>query len=95
MILDAIFTAVSAVLSVVFAALPTFSLSSTLAPVVSAGTTVGRYMAIGNGFMPLDSIATILHDTYLVLLPALVLYKVLNWVWRHIPELWGFGPGAG
>lgn len=95
MIIDAIFAGISAVLSLVFAALPSFSLASTFAPVAGIGSTVGRYMAIGNGFMPLDTLATILHDTYLVLLPALLIYKVANWIWRHIPELWGFGPGAG
>ena len=95
MIIDAVFTAVSAVLSLIFAALPEFSLASFLAPAEAIGNTIGNYMAIGNGFLPLDTVVTILYDTYLVLLPALVIYKAANWVWRHIPELWGFGPGAG
>lgn len=95
MIIDAIFSGISAVLSAVFSALPTFSLASALTPVSTYGTQLGRYLAIGNGFMPLDTIAAMLHDTYLVLLPAIVVYKALNWIWRHIPEVWGFGPGSG
>lgn len=95
MIIDAIFSGISAVLSAVFSALPSISLASALTPVSSYGVTLGRYLSIGNGFMPLDTIATMLHDTYVVLLPAIVLYKAANWIWRHIPDLWGFGPGSG
>ncbi len=95
MILDAIFTVVGAVLNAVFSALPSFSLSQTLAPISSAGSSIGRSMAIVNAMLPVDTLVTVADDTYAVLLPALVVYKIANWVWRHIPDLWGFGPGAG
>ena len=95
MILDAIFTVVGAVLNAVFSALPSFSLAPSLTPVTAAGQSMGHYMAIVNAMLPLNTLVTVAHDTYSVLLPALVVYKIANWVWRHIPDLWGFGPGSG
>jgi hypothetical protein len=95
MVVDALFGVVNAVLTAVFAALPTIDVQSFLSPVLSVGTTAGRYVGIVNGILPASEIVTMLHGVYVVLLPALVVYKIANWVWRHIPDLWGFGPGAG
>lgn len=95
MIVDLLFNVVDVILGAVFALLPSFSLSTVLDPVTSVGVTVGRYLAIINGILPAEEIGVLMHDVYVILLPAMLVYKVANWVWRHIPELWGFGPGAG
>lgn len=100
MIIDSIFTVLQAILSPLFSALPTFSLTGTLG-LPATGTTsslgwqAGSYVGGFDAIMPFHEVAGFIQAAFLAILGFYVTYKVANWVWRHIPDLWGFGPGAG
>lgn len=61
------------------------------------GTThwLGNSLGGWDGLLPVVSIFQVLATTIAVILPALMLYKVANWIWKHIPDIAGFGPGSG
>ncbi len=95
MIVDALFTVISAILSPIFSALPTWSLLGALGIDTSKFATVGNYMALVNGIFPVAETLTMVVITYSTLLGVFVTYKLANWVYRHLPDILGFGPGGG
>lgn len=103
MIIDVLWIAVSAILTPLFNALPTFSLISTIGlpstgvagGSTSIGTEIGNYLASMNALMPIHEIIDMVRLCMAAILAFFVTYKVANWIWRHIPDLWGFGPGSG
>lgn len=100
MIVDAIIGVFSTVLSAVFSVLPTFGIVSSLGlpstgDTSSPGYIAGGYVGGFDGFIPVVSIVELLYTAFAAMLAFYAIYKIANWVWRHIPELWGFGPGSG
>lgn len=84
------------ILSPIFSVLPVGGLSF-LNPEGYLGTThwIGHALGGWDGLLPVISIFQVLASTIAVILPALMLYKVANWIWKHIPDIAGFGPGSG
>jgi uncharacterized membrane protein len=92
---DAIVSLVRALLAPVFSVLPTFSLASYFPTTQNLVDEAAQMAALGNGFAPIYEMAYISSVVLNLVLPATVGYLVANWVYRHIPEVAGFGPGAG
>lgn len=84
------------ILTPVFGLLPAGTL-----PWLNAGdytgttTFVGQKLGGWDGLFPIVSMFEVLARTVAILLPAIMLYKLVNWIWKHIPTIGGFGPGAG
>lgn len=103
MIVDILFIAVKAVMTPIFSVLPTFSLVSTLGIPggsfsgggVSIGSEVGNFFASFDGILPLHEMVAMIRACMIAMFAFFAIYKFGNWVWRHIPDLWGFGPGSG
>ncbi|MHB8463451.1 MAG: hypothetical protein ACYDH6_16075 [Acidimicrobiales bacterium] len=95
MIVDTILAPILVVLTALFSALPTFSLLGTLGVSMSAIGTLGQSMSLVNPVFPVSETLTWCVIAYGLLLPLFVTYKVANWVYRHLPEILGFGPGGG
>jgi hypothetical protein len=93
MIVDFIWSGVYTILNAVFSALPTVSVTFT--SVYSQIYDVAKMLSPWDVFFPLSEIASILVIIVGTMLPAFLVYKTANWIWRHIPDLGGFGPGAG
>lgn len=75
--------------------LPTITMPFDAAEPTGVAQSIGQKMAMANWIVPLYEGLQLLTFVVRFLLPAVLLYTIGNWVWRHIPELWGFGPGAG
>ncbi len=96
MIVGAIMSLVKAMLGLVFDLLPTSSIPGLDAGAYSATMyEAGSSAAAWNSYVPVVFVMTTTASVFAVLLPAVVIYKVANWTWRHIPSIAGFGPGAG
>lgn len=95
MITDLIWQPIYAILNAVFAALPTASLASTFGTVYAKAYDLGEGLGGWNTVLPASEVAWAIFAIVGVFFPAVVTYKLANWVWRHIPDLGGFGPGAG
>jgi hypothetical protein len=79
----------------VFDLLPTASLASVLSDVSAVCHTVGVQLSPWNSFLPLAELLGIVALLTGTWLPALAIYVTGNWLWRHIPDIAGFGPGSG
>jgi hypothetical protein len=56
---------------------------------------MGAKAAALDSFLPVVEVFTIGFWVVGVILPVAAGYTIANWIWRHIPEVWGFGTGAG
>lgn len=100
MIVDTIIGFFTTVLSAVFSVLPTFSIVDALSLPTTGGDTspgfvAGGYVGGFDGMIPLVTIVNLVYTAFSLMLVFYAAYKIANWIWRHIPELWGFGPGSG
>lgn len=86
---------VVALLRPVFALLPTVDLSSISGSVVSGATTAGQWAGKMNGVFPVTETLNVAAFLATVLEAGIIAYLVANWIYRHIPQLGGFGPGSG
>jgi hypothetical protein len=94
-IVQAVMDLVVTIFSAAFGVLPTASLSGLFVSVDATMTSVGGYLASWNVYLPLAEVLTILSLLLGTWLPAVLVYKLANWAWRHFPDIAGFGPGAG
>ncbi len=96
MIVGAIIDLVKAMLGLVFDLLPTSSIPGLDASSYSATMyDAGASAAAWNSYVPVVFVMSTTATVFAVLLPAVVIYKVANWTWKHIPSVAGFGPGGG
>lgn len=98
MITQTILGLVKSILTPIFSVLPTGSpIKSTLDgwQVGSALSSAGAKAAPFNAIFPLVELAVLMKIVLGIILPVLVGYIIINWVWRHIPDIAGFGPGSG
>ncbi len=96
MIIGAIIDLITGVLGFVFDLLPQSSLGIlSLGSYSATLTNVGYRMGSFNTFVPVVFILSTLTTVMSVVLPAVIVYKVANWTWKHIPNIAGFGPGGG
>jgi hypothetical protein len=95
MITQFLLDGVTGLLSAIFALLPSASLSALFVTVDSTATSIGQAVAPWNTYLPLSEVVGMIALLLATWLPALLGYKVANWVWRHFPQIGGFGPGAG
>lgn len=75
--------------------LPTITLPFNPTEPTTVAQSVGNKLALANWIIPLYETLDLLTTLIKFVLPAVIIYTIANWIWRHIPELWGFGPGAG
>ena len=94
MILDAIIGLVHVVLAPIFSLLPTGSLASWF-PTSSIVDAIASRSYIANVFLPLRETVDLYATFAEFVIPAVLAYKLANWIYRHIPQLGGFGPGSG
>lgn len=96
MIIDLLVSAVMAVVGPLFDALPVNSIGI-LDPDQYTGIAdqLGRWIAKWDGIIPVVFMVESAALAIAITLPATLVYKVLNWVWKHIPNIAGFGPGSG
>lgn len=95
MITDLLWNVVYSILSAVFSALPTASLANVFGTVYTAAYNLGDGLGGWNTVLPAKEIAWAIYAIVAIFFPAVVTYKLANWIWRHIPDIGGFGPGAG
>lgn len=100
MILDAIISLVHGLLGAAFSLLPTSSLpffdgflSAPGDPGI--GNAIGDWLGQWEYFVPILFLLSTLATVLSILLPGVLTYKLANWVYKHIPQLGGFGPGSG
>lgn len=77
------------------AVLPTYELPFADSASSSVGNAIGSKLALINWIFPVLEVLQMVVWMLTYLLPAVIAYVVGNWVWRHVPQLWGFGPGSG
>ena len=94
MIVGAIISLVVSLVGAAFSLLPTSTLG--VLPDVTAGMG-SAFASVGNwdGFFPIIDMLQVVATVMSVLLPGILLYKLLNWLYKHIPQIGGFGPGSG
>lgn len=95
MLFDAIVSALGNFLHSVFSSLPTSSLAGVMGDVSGFAHDAGAKLAPWNHWLPLRELAAIGVLLITIWVPAMILYVVANWIWRHIPDVLGTGPGAG
>jgi hypothetical protein len=95
MITDAILLPFTTIFNAVFSVLPTWSLLGALGVSTSALGTLGESMGLVEPFFPVSESLTMVIVAYSVLLGIFAMYKLANWVYRHLPEILGCGPGGG
>lgn len=102
MIVDTIAGFFTTVLGAIFNSLPSFTLTGGLGlPTAGShssdapGEIIGSWIGGFDNIFPLHETVGYVYAAMLALLAAYAIYKIANWVWRHIPDLGGFGPGAG
>jgi hypothetical protein len=81
-----------------FALLPSWSMPSWLTSGTAfpsgVATSVGGYLRVVAPFLPVDLTLTVIASV-LELWLALIGFLVFEWVWKHVPEIAGFGTGNG
>lgn len=84
------------ILAPIFSILPVGTLAF-LNPADYFSTThwLGHNLGGWDGLLPVVNIFQVFAGTMAVILPALLIYKIANWIWKHIPDIAGFGPGSG
>lgn len=92
-IVSGIVSAVAGALGSLFNLLPSGSLSQWFSAPISSVLS-GRAVGL-DGIFPLHELADLVATAYSLLVPALIVYHSANWVYRHIPQVLGTGPGAG
>lgn len=65
-------------------------------PPLSSGVAdeIGGLFSAVKSFLPVDLLLSILA-TACEILPAVGLYVLATWVWKHLPTIAGFGLGSG
>ena len=92
MIPDAIFGILDFILGGMFDLLPTFTINfDTMGFAYDFGT---KFAAVET-FLPVLVTLAILYAIVQYWLPAVIVYKFANWIYKHIPQIGGFGPGSG
>lgn len=95
MIFTWLLSVVGTVLGFIFGLLPTISLPFFSSPDVTTAQQLGGNGVWLNGFLPVTEALGLMAFFVKIILPAMAIYTGANWAWRHFPDLWGFGPGAG
>jgi hypothetical protein len=91
-------SSVASVLGFLLDLLPSWTPPSWLAAGVvlpsGVATTIGGLLHAVAGFLPIDTILTVLQDIF-EFWPVVIGYLIFQWVWDHIPTIAGFGTGNG
>lgn len=86
---------VKTVLGSIFGLIPAVVLPFFTDPATGTAETVGGNGVWFNSFLPVTEALAATAFVVRFVLPVMGIYTLANWAWRHFPELWGFGPGAG
>lgn len=95
-LIDRMISVVTGLLGAMFDMLPTSNI--TVLDPSAWGSTLGEVGAWLGGWqtvVPIKSILTITSGILVVTIPAVLAYRVANWFYKHIPQVFGTGPGAG
>jgi hypothetical protein len=95
MIVDALVAFVKLVLGPIFAVLPVVDFSPIQSQVTAGAGAAGEMVGIFNAMFPVTEMLDLAVWWFTYVMPAICVYLVANWVYRHIPTIAGFGPGAG
>jgi hypothetical protein len=79
----------------IFNLLPHIDLSPIQNAASNGGILAGQYAGKFNGIFPVQEFFNLASWFATYVEPAAIAYLLISWVWRHIPEIGGFGPGAG
>ena len=82
--------AVGGALNALFSVLPTVTM-----PTVTGPAGFGGDLVWINWLFPASETLGYLVWTFTYVFPAVAAYVVINWVYRHLPNVAGTGPGAG
>lgn len=96
MIVNLLITAIVALVGGAFSLLPESTIgyldtSRYSGITATIGDAISRWDSITHSVLMVEVAGIVLG----IMLPGILLYKVLNWIWKHIPNFGGFGPGAG
>jgi hypothetical protein len=94
MIVNAIIALVTTLVGAAFSLLPTSSINVLEDIATSFGDNV-QGVGHWDGFFPVLAMLQVIATVLTILLPGILLYKLLNWLYKHIPQIGGFGPGSG
>jgi len=94
-IVDWIAGLLHALLSPIFALLPTGSVSGWFPGAIGTAQSLAGKVYFADAFLPLHELASLLAAIVSIAFPAIVTYRLANWIYKHIPQLGGFGPGSG
>jgi hypothetical protein len=72
--------------------LPTWFTSDAIGSTVA--NYIGSLLGAVSGWFPVAATLNVLY-TVTVMLPFIAAYLVAEWVWRHVPTIFGFGTGNG
>ena len=89
MLVSAVLSLFALMLGLVLAPLPTATLgtfSGTLSTAITNGSGILGFM---NTFLPITEMVYCLGLVLIGWLPAVVIYKTVNWIYRHIPMIGG------
>jgi MFS superfamily sulfate permease-like transporter len=84
-ITQAVLNLIVALFTAVFQVLPIASLSTLFVEINTALIAAGAGMSGWNAFLPLSELCSILAMLLGTWLPAILIYKAVNWAWKHMP----------
>jgi hypothetical protein len=94
MIVNAIIALVTTLVGAAFSLLPVSSIG-VLEDIAVNFADVVKAVGHWDGFFPVLAMLQVTATVLSILLPGILLYKLLNWLYKHIPQIGGFGPGSG
>jgi len=89
-ITNGILAVFGAIISFVGDLLPSSTLTGLPSSITDLGTTIGEKAGPINKFFPLHELFTFLVIVFLYWLPAVLIYQLVFWIYKHLPVV-----GAG
>lgn len=79
----------------VFQFSPTLTISWLQDSSTAAAFHIGAWAGVWDKLFPVIDLLSILYWLLATVFPIVSVYVVANWVWRHLPQIAGVGPGSG
>jgi len=90
MIVDGILSVVGAIIGFIGDLLPSSTLTGLPESISGLGETIGERAGPINRFFPVEELFTFLVIVFLYWLPAVLIYQLVFWIYKHLPVV-----GAG
>lgn len=98
MILDFVIAIVVTIMRPLFSVLPADSISNWFSgfdAVPNVATSLGQHAGSWDSVVPVVPMLSLIDVIAEKVVPAVLVYLLANWLYRHIPQIGGFGPGSG